>query len=146
MLTDSEERSYLDGEHSVVIRRRLISISCCRQVYERAVERFVEHDHERGPADVHSQDVREGAPDRMTVQFEGRRQGLQPGTETQASDKDDGISFMQSYRADSDSPNVTDGSRTTQCDEVCCNAISAGGLGIRAVTQNEFSLSRLTEC
>lgn len=46
MLTDPEERSYLDGEHSVAIRRRLISISCCRQVYERAVERFVEHDHE----------------------------------------------------------------------------------------------------
>ena len=146
MLTDPEERSYLDGEHSVAIRRRLISISFCRQVYERAVERFVEHDHERGPAYVHSQDVREGAPDRMTVQLEGRRQGFQPGTEAQASDKEDGISFMQSYRADSDSPNVTDGSRTTQCDEVCCNTISAGRLGIRAVTQNEFSLSRPTEC
>jgi hypothetical protein len=94
MLTDSEERSYLDGEHSVVIRCRLFSISGRGQVHERAVERLVEHDHERGPAYVHGQDVREGAPDRMTVQLEGRRQGLQPGTETQASDKDDGISFM----------------------------------------------------
>jgi hypothetical protein len=129
-----------------VIRCRLFSISGRGQVHERAVERLVEHDHERGPAYVHGQDVRKGAPDRMTVQLEGRRQGLQPGTETQASDKDDGISFMQSYRADSDSPNVTDGSRTTQSDEVCCNTIPAGGLEIRAVRQNEFSLSRLTEC
>jgi hypothetical protein len=96
MLTDSEERSYLDGEHSVVIRRRLISISCRRQVYKRAVERLVEHDHERGPAYVHSQDVRKGAPDRMTVQLEGRRQGFQPGTETQASERYDGTISIRS--------------------------------------------------
>lgn len=129
-----------------MIRRRLFSISSRRQVYERAVERLVEHDHKRGPAYVHSQDVREGAPDRMTVQLEGRRQGLQPGTETQAGDEDDGIKFMQSCRAECGSPNVTDSSGTTQGDKVCCNTISAGGLGVRAVTQNDFSLSRLTEC
>jgi hypothetical protein len=77
---------------------------------------------------VHRQDVREGAPDRMTVQLESRRQGLQPGTKTQASDKDDGISVMQSYRANCHSPDVTDGSGTAQRDEVCCDTIPARGL------------------